>query len=327
MQRYHVAQSASQLCDLLEVSKEQVLAMAGLPADLGEEVKSVTPREYFAFWSAAIRASGRQDYALFLGRKTTAAPHNSETAAFTLSPDVRTGLQRLAVFKPLLCPVRASVDETAKGVRLSLHSTDPAAPLPSDFQALHPIFIVELIRACTGVAVVPLEVGFDGPELNQLAVAEFLGCVPKRAPYVSVLIAHEDASLPLKSTNAEKWGWLEPGFRARLEAMQGGQTAVERVAGALIEMLPAGLSGIEVACDRLHMSKRSLQRLLKAEGARYQDILNQTRRDLALGYLKMPQLTIEEISHLLAYRETNSFYRAFQSWTGMTPQGARLNQV
>ncbi len=327
MQRYHVSSSADQLCGLLGVSKESVLAQAGLPADLGDGTKGVTAREYFAFWSAANRAAGREDISLFLGQMTSAAPHNSETAAFALSPDVRTGLQRLAIFKPLLCPVRASCEETPRGLRISLHSTDPSTPLPLDFQALHPIFITELIRACTGVRVVPLEVGFDGPELAQPAIAEYFGQAPKRAPFISLLISHEDAALPLTSGNAEKWGWLEPGFRARLEAMQGGQTAVERVAGVVIEILPAGLSGIDVACERLHMSKRSLQRLLKAEGAKYQDILTKTRRDLALGYLRMPQLTVEEISHLLAYRETNSFYRAFQGWTGMTPQQARFEQV
>ena len=327
MQRYQVGQSATDLCDLLGVSKAQVLASAGLPADLGEDTRGVTPRAYFAFWSAAVRVSRRDDYALFLGQQSSVAPHNSETAAFSLSPDVRTGLQRLAVFKPLLCPVRTSVEDTPNGIRLSLHSIDPAVPLPADFQALHPIFITSLIRACTGVRVVPLEVGFEGQELDQPAVAEFFGRVPRRSPYATLLISHQDAGLPLTSTNAEKWGWLEPGFRARLKAMQGGLSIAERVAGVLIEMLPAGLSGIEVACDRLHMSKRSLQRQLKAEGAKYQDILTQTRRDLALGYLKMPQLTVEEISHLLAYRETNSFYRAFQSWTGMTPQQARFEQV
>jgi AraC-like DNA-binding protein len=40
----------------------------------------------------------------------------------------------------------------------------------------------------------------------------------------------------------------------------------------------------------------------------------------------MPELSISEISHLLAYREPNSFFRAFQGWTGRTPQQVRLGQ-
>ncbi|WP_298299033.1 AraC family transcriptional regulator [uncultured Litoreibacter sp.] len=323
MQRYHVAHSAKQLCDIAGVRKEAVMARAGLPANLDKEARGVTPREYFAFWSAVVVESGRDDFSMFVGCMPSGVPHNSETAAFALSPDVRTGLERLAVFKPLLCPTRATVEATPAGIRFNLYSADPSHPMPMDFQALHPIFITELIRACTGVHVVPLQVGFDGPELAQPSVATYFGFAPQQMPYVTLLISHEDAALPLLSNNAEKWGWLEPSFRARLEAMYGGQTIRERVAGVLIEMLPAGLSGIEVASDRLNMSKRSLQRMLKADGLTYQRILTDTRRDLALGYLRMPQLTIDEISHLLAYRETNSFYRAFQGWTGMTPQQAR----
>ena len=48
-----------------------------------------------------------------------------------------------------------------------------------------------------------------------------------------------------------------------------------------------------------------------------------TRSELAVSYLSKDELSVEEISHLLAYREPNSFYRAFQSWTGMTPLEAR----
>jgi len=42
-----------------------------------------------------------------------------------------------------------------------------------------------------------------------------------------------------------------------------------------------------------------------------------------MNYLLRGELSVEEISHLLAYREPNSFYRAFRGWTGMTPVQAR----
>jgi AraC-like DNA-binding protein len=71
------------------------------------------------------------------------------------------------------------------------------------------------------------------------------------------------------------------------------------------------------------MSKRSLQRRLKDEGLTFQAILDDTRADLAMTYLRDQNLSAEEISYLLAYRDPNSFYRAFQDWTGMTPAQAR----
>lgn len=48
-----------------------------------------------------------------------------------------------------------------------------------------------------------------------------------------------------------------------------------------------------------------------------------TRKSLARHYLSTPQLTEAEISYLLGYDDTNSFYRAFHTWTGRTPEHAR----
>ena len=96
-----------------------------------------------------------------------------------------------------------------------------------------------------------------------------------------------------------------------------------RVKSALLELLPSGHSSVEAVCDRLHVSKRSLQRHLKNESQSFQTILDSTRSELSLHYLSSSDLRIEEISYLLAYRDPNSFYRAFHGWTGMTPTEAR----
>jgi len=80
---------------------------------------------------------------------------------------------------------------------------------------------------------------------------------------------------------------------------------------------------IEAVCDQLLCTKRSLQRRLKDEGLSFKSVLQSTRHDLALHYLSKGDLRIEEISYLLAYRDPNSFYRAFHDWTGMAPAQAR----
>ena len=40
-------------------------------------------------------------------------------------------------------------------------------------------------------------------------------------------------------------------------------------------------------------------------------------------YLTDRSLTTSQIAYLLAYDDTNSFYRAFRRWTGLTPEAAR----
>jgi AraC-like DNA-binding protein len=52
-------------------------------------------------------------------------------------------------------------------------------------------------------------------------------------------------------------------------------------------------------------------------------VLNRTREELARHYLGSSALTGAEISFLLGFEDPNSFFRAFHSWTGETPERVR----
>lgn len=69
----------------------------------------------------------------------------------------------------------------------------------------------------------------------------------------------------------------------------------------------------------LHLSERTLQRRLAEEGSSYQQLLNDTRRQLAERHLRDGHLPAAEIALLLGYSEPSVFFRAFRHWTGLTP--------
>ncbi|UCH50146.1 MAG: helix-turn-helix domain-containing protein [Betaproteobacteria bacterium] len=52
-------------------------------------------------------------------------------------------------------------------------------------------------------------------------------------------------------------------------------------------------------------------------------ILNETPEQPAQHYLETSSITTTEISLLLGFEGPNSFFRAFHSWTGTTPEQAR----
>ena len=99
---------------------------------------------------------------------------------------------------------------------------------------------------------------------------------------------------------------------------------VERVRSVLIETLSAGDASIQVVCKKLGVSSRTLQRKLQSEGSSFQQILDSLRDSLARHYLRNTALSSAEISFLLGFSDPNSFARAFQSWTGKTPQTIRI---
>ncbi|MEL6525713.1 MAG: AraC family transcriptional regulator, partial [Chloroflexota bacterium] len=47
------------------------------------------------------------------------------------------------------------------------------------------------------------------------------------------------------------------------------------------------------------------------------------REELARSYLTTSDYTSGQIAFLLGYEDPNSFFRAFRSWTGQTPEVVR----
>jgi AraC-like DNA-binding protein len=71
------------------------------------------------------------------------------------------------------------------------------------------------------------------------------------------------------------------------------------------------------------MSPRTLGRRLQEQGTTLKALLDDTRRRLALEYLRNRAHTLTEIAFLLGYSELSAFNRAFRRWTGSTPMQYR----
>lgn len=73
----------------------------------------------------------------------------------------------------------------------------------------------------------------------------------------------------------------------------------------------------------LHMSDRTLNRKLKAQGTSYQMLLDDVRQELAVWYLRQTQMSVEAIAERLGYRDTSNFSRTCKRWFGVTPLAIR----
>ena len=87
----------------------------------------------------------------------------------------------------------------------------------------------------------------------------------------------------------------------------------------LAELLAAGEANADDACRRLKLSRRTLQRRLKAEKTSFQKVLKETRAVLAVNYLRDRRLKALEVAMLLGYSSISSFTTAFKSWYDMPP--------
>ncbi|TDR35595.1 helix-turn-helix protein [Aquamicrobium defluvii] len=74
---------------------------------------------------------------------------------------------------------------------------------------------------------------------------------------------------------------------------------------------------------RMRLSPASLRRSLRAEGQSYQVIKDELRAAIARSLLRESSLTVAEIAVEVGFAEPSAFYRAFRSWTGMSPGDLR----
>ena len=87
----------------------------------------------------------------------------------------------------------------------------------------------------------------------------------------------------------------------------------------LVANLPAGVYSKEDAAGELHMSARTLQKKLQEAGTTWRELLESTRKELAISYLRSGLYSLGEITFMLGFNDTSSFSRAFKRWTGKAP--------
>jgi AraC-like DNA-binding protein len=80
---------------------------------------------------------------------------------------------------------------------------------------------------------------------------------------------------------------------------------------------------LEQAATVLGITSRTLRRRLSERGTTFQQLRDDARRARAIELLERSTLAVEVIASDLAYADAPSFVRAFQRWTGESPQAYR----
>lgn len=81
---------------------------------------------------------------------------------------------------------------------------------------------------------------------------------------------------------------------------------------------PGKFPSVERIAEGLAMSSRTLRRKLGQHNVRYQDLLDDERRQVAEDYLLNTTMTIQQISDQFSFNDPQNFSHAFRRWHGMT---------
>ena len=172
-----------------------------------------------------------------------------------------------------------------------------------------------------------IDIEFSEPEYAERYAILSHTSVSFRAETNQLRLNH--ASLDLRNPQhcPTTWAFLLQLCERELEQLTRTRSLRERITQMLGPLLNGGREpDLEEVAVRLKLPTWTLRRKLAEEGTQFRAILNDTRRDLAMTYIRDTELAFGEIAYLLGFASAEAFQRAFKRWNAQTPGEFRRRQ-
>jgi len=314
----------SALLQDLGISDQDVLRSARLPLDLfTRETPTLSIHEFFQLWDAIVSASGEALFPLKVGQAFSAETFSPPLFACFCSANLNQALERLAQYKPIVGPLFLDLSRDDRATAVVIKADPPTLEIPQSYFLMELVFFLHMARSATREMMVPLQVTLTESVADAGAYEEFFGCSVSVSNSCGLLFSAADAARPFLTANDSMWSIFEPELRTRMQDLAPEADFRSRVRACLTESLAGGHCTMSEVARQLAVSDRTLQRRLAEEGTSFQKEITRLREELAAHYLTRSAYTNAEIAFLLGYDDPNSFIRAFNGWTGSTPDRKR----
>lgn len=306
----------------------EVLARAGLRSRLYEQPnRNISLKHYCNSIHEAARSTGNEHFGLWFGEQFV--PEGLGLFGFhaITSPDLRSALNGMLQHFPVFQRNSRLSLSTRDGIcRLEYRLLDGDIVDRRQDAELTIGMLNNVLRRGLGEHWSPLAVHFQHPALvDGNPHRQAFNC-DVRFQQASNLILFRESCLDRPMPDANPM--LNNITLGSLMELAGKAQAVEstsqRAKSEIIELLPSGEASLERVADRLHLSQRTLQRLLATESYSFKNLLDEVREELAVCYLTYERLSISEVAYRLGYSEVSAFTRAFMRWKAMSPSDWRL---
>ena len=315
------------LSGMLHRNKNPVHLLAGLDINLADTASRVPVNRYATLYNRIIADLDDEAFGLF---DTRMRPGSFEFLCRGMlgAPSLADSLDRARRFLSIVLPdLAVSIERSVDRAELRITEAAPLMAGPDDPARVFAFeWLLRLIHSLScwlvgrGLALDSVDFPFSRPAhaddytLVYTERSSFVGGSRLTARFNATLL-----DLPIRRDEAALASFLE-GAPGRISMLyRRDRATVLRVRDLIRDALPASLSQDEVA-KRLHMSPRTLHRRLDEEGASFRSIKEALRRDIALARLTKTRQPIARVAADLGYADTSAFYRAFTSWTGLSPE-------
>ena len=305
------------------VDGRAVLRSAGLDPDGPWDPKVMIPDEaYYAMLETMAAEAEVTALPIAVGASMRCDDYGALGLAFKAAPDLLGSFSRVERYARLWTSVvEYEIRRTGRGTLFVLHRSGPRRLGLRLSNEATLASAVALARQVTPGPFAPLEVTFRHAAPRSLAAhrAHF-GC-PLRfdAPRDALLLSEESLQRPNTLGDAGITRFIVSHLEAEMAGIGAEPTLVRQTKDSIARALSEGLPKMADVAGGLGLSVRSFHRRLAEEGASFQTLTEETRRELALGMLQDARYSLSEIAFLTGFSEQSAFTRAFKRWMGLTP--------
>jgi AraC-like DNA-binding protein len=185
-------------------------------------------------------------------------------------------------------------------------------------------FIVSLCRFITNRHFAPAQVTFRHAANDHVDqyVEFFAAPVHFGRREDALWVDVETARQPVPAGNEELAGETDRIAERYLATLEP-RRVQDRVREVLMTLLPSGEADQRAVARSMNRSVSALQRQLRAEGASYRAVLDETRQTMATRLVRERRYSLGQIAYLLGFADQANFSRAFKRWTGEAPSEYR----
>ena len=313
-------------------SAQPLLDQFGLDATrLAEPRARLSIPRYMRLGHAAIQLSNSPHLGLLMGRHAHLSHAGLAGVTAAQAPTVREAARALIRFEPLYASNyrgHSSLHEDAQGAWLRFYSISP-------YNAYNR-FVVDSVlstwkQQLSSVAQQPVNANKVCIEFAEPSYAEhyseiFAAPVEFSASVNQLHLNLANLALPNPLHCPSTWRHLLEICEQELQQLTLTRILRERITQLLGPILHGHEPDMAEIATRLQLPTWTLRRKLAEEGTQFRTILNHTRRDLAMAYIRDTELAFGEIAFLLGFASAEAFQRAFKRWSKQTPGEFRRTQ-
>ena len=296
------------------------------PGKLGDGQARYELHTMYQLWELAVKTTRNDDFGVNVGANWGPTTFHALGFAWLASNSLLDGLKRVTRYARLVNnSLIAHLDPAGANYRLTINTT-------TRIELRHPAgidggaaAIIAMCRKLVGNDFKPVELLLTREYRAPGRLEAFAGCeMQYNQSENAVLFDAVQAEKELYTGNAALAQTNEHVAAEYLKRIAR-DDVVGSVRSTLTKLLPTGEINEEIVSQSLNMNLRTLQRKLKDEGTSFRDILNTTREEIALDYIRNSNLSLTEIGYLLGFADQANFTRAFRRWTEMSPSAYRKN--